>query len=120
GGRSSHRIRKPGAPPGGSRPGRFRQFLRPRERVLRAWNALSQPFVSSRPGGIGSAIAWTCARVFARILTLMRQQPLGFLERLYIIEVVRGLSLTARHFFANFWRHLVRAFGFKVGKGETV
>ena len=50
----------------------------------------------------------------------MRQEPLRFLERLYIIEVVRGLSLTARHFFSNFWRHLLRAFGFKVGKGETV
>jgi NADH-quinone oxidoreductase subunit I len=50
----------------------------------------------------------------------MNQQPLGLLERLYILEVVRGLALTARHFFLNFPRHLMRGLGFKVGKGETV
>jgi NADH-quinone oxidoreductase subunit I len=50
----------------------------------------------------------------------MRQQPLGFLERLYVLEVARGLTLTARHFFSNFARHAMRAIGIKVGKGETV
>lgn len=50
----------------------------------------------------------------------MNQRPLSLLERLYVTEVARGLALTARHFFANFSRHLLRTVGFKVGKGETV
>ena len=50
----------------------------------------------------------------------MNQRPLGLIERLYITEVARGLILTARHFFVNFPRHLVRGFGIKIGKGQTV
>jgi NADH-quinone oxidoreductase subunit I len=50
----------------------------------------------------------------------MNQQPLGLIERLYITEVARGLILTARHFFVNFPRHLVRGLGIKIGKGKTV
>jgi NADH-quinone oxidoreductase subunit I len=50
----------------------------------------------------------------------MKQRPLGLIERLYIIEVVRGLLLTAKHFFSNFARHVLRSLGFKVGKGGTV
>ena len=50
----------------------------------------------------------------------MGQQSLGFFQRLYIVEVVQGLALTARHFFANMPRHIARGFGFKVGKGGTV
>jgi len=50
----------------------------------------------------------------------MRQPELGPLERLYSTEVVKGLVLTAKHFFVNFPRHLLRAFGFKVDKGETI
>jgi len=50
----------------------------------------------------------------------MNQQPLGLIERLYITEVARGLILTARHFFVNFPRHLVRGLGIKIGKGQTV
>lgn len=45
---------------------------------------------------------------------------LRFLERLYVIEVVQGLVLTARHFFSNFSRHVGRAVGLRVGKGRTV
>ncbi len=51
---------------------------------------------------------------------LMNQQPLGFLERLYVFEVASGLALTARHFFVNFPRHVLRGIGLKVGKGHTV
>lgn len=51
---------------------------------------------------------------------LMEQQPLRQSERLYVIEVVQGLALTARHFFGNFSRHAARSLGFKVGKGGTV
>ena len=50
----------------------------------------------------------------------MKQQPLGFLERIYITEVARGLALTAKHFFVNFPRHVVRGLGMKVGKGRTI
>jgi len=50
----------------------------------------------------------------------MNKKPLNFIERLYFTEVARGLALTARHFFVNFPRHLVRGFGIKIGKGETV
>jgi NADH-quinone oxidoreductase subunit I len=50
----------------------------------------------------------------------MIQRPLGFVERLYLIEIIRGLVLTARHFVVNFPRHVVRGLGFKIGKGQTV
>ncbi len=50
----------------------------------------------------------------------MRQEPLTLLERLYVTEVTKGLALTAKHFFSNFSRHLLRSVGFKVDKGETV
>jgi NADH-quinone oxidoreductase subunit I len=50
----------------------------------------------------------------------MNQKPLTLLERLYLLEVFRGLQITARHFLVNFPRHVVRALGLKVGKGATV
>ncbi len=42
------------------------------------------------------------------------------LERLYVIEVVQGLALTASHFFSNLGTHIARAVGLRVGKGKTV
>ncbi len=48
------------------------------------------------------------------------QKPLTLFERLYLGEVLKGLALTARHFFVNFPRHVARGFGMKIGKGETV
>ena len=50
----------------------------------------------------------------------MNQRPLSLIEKLYITEVVRGLALTAKHFIVNFPRHVIRGFGAKVGKGQTV
>jgi NADH-quinone oxidoreductase subunit I len=50
----------------------------------------------------------------------MVQRPLNFSEKMYLIEIVKGLVLTARHFFVNFPRHVIRGLGFKVGKGGTV
>ena len=50
----------------------------------------------------------------------MNQRPLNLIERLYITEVARGLAITAKHFFVNFPRHVVRGLGMKVGKGRTV
>ncbi len=50
----------------------------------------------------------------------MIQKPLDRIEKIYLIEIVRGIALTARHFFVNFPRHVIRGFGGKIGKGETV
>ena len=50
----------------------------------------------------------------------MSQKPLSAVERIYLTEIIRGLVLTARHFFVNFPRHVARGFGAKIGKGETV
>jgi NADH-quinone oxidoreductase subunit I len=50
----------------------------------------------------------------------MVQRPLNFSEKMYLIEIVKGLALTARHFFVNFPRHVIRGLGFKVKKGGTV
>jgi NADH-quinone oxidoreductase subunit I len=50
----------------------------------------------------------------------MAQQPLNLSERFYLTEVVKGIALTAKHFFVNFPRHIARGVGIKVGKGETV
>lgn len=44
-----------------------------------------------------------------------RRRELTFLERIYVVEVVRGLYLTAKHFFVNLWRHLLWAFGIRTG-----
>jgi NADH-quinone oxidoreductase subunit I len=50
----------------------------------------------------------------------MNQEPLNGIERIYLVEIIRGLMLTARHFLINFPRHAIRGFGIKIGKGETV
>jgi NADH-quinone oxidoreductase subunit I len=50
----------------------------------------------------------------------MIQRHLNLLEKLYLTEIARGLAVTARHFFINFPRHIIRAVGIKIGKGETV
>jgi NADH-quinone oxidoreductase subunit I len=41
----------------------------------------------------------------------MNSRELTFKERLYILEVFKGLWLTSRHFFGNLWRHLTRQLG---------
>lgn len=48
------------------------------------------------------------------------QKPLSIIEKLYLVEVVRGLALTTKHFLVNFPRHVLRGIGIKIGKGETV
>jgi len=50
----------------------------------------------------------------------MGQPSFGFFQRFYLVEIVQGLALTARHFFVNMPRHIARGLGFKVGKGSTV
>lgn len=50
----------------------------------------------------------------------MIQRPLNIFERFYIIEVIRGMAITAKHFLVNFPRHVVRGIGIKIDKGNTV
>ncbi len=42
-----------------------------------------------------------------------RRRELTLLERLYLPEVARGLSLTGHHFFVNLWRHTMKLIGIK-------
>lgn len=42
-----------------------------------------------------------------------RRRSLSFLERIYVLEVFRGLWLTARHFFVNLGRHVLWLIGVK-------
>jgi NADH-quinone oxidoreductase subunit I len=42
-----------------------------------------------------------------------RRRELTFWERIYVIEILRGLLLTARHFFVNLGRHVLWLFGAK-------
>jgi len=42
-----------------------------------------------------------------------RRRVLTFWERIYLLEVYRGLALTSRHFFVNLWRHTLRLVGIK-------
>lgn len=48
------------------------------------------------------------------------QKPLTIVEKLYLVEAIKGLALTTRHFLVNFPRHILRGIGIKIGKGETV
>ena len=45
----------------------------------------------------------------AHVVKVKRRGKLTLLERFYIPEVIRGLSVTSRHFFSNLW-------GFVIGK----
>jgi len=45
-----------------------------------------------------------------------RRRELTFLERIYVVEVVRGLAITAGHFFRNLIRHTLRLFGIKTAE----
>ena len=41
-----------------------------------------------------------------------RREPLNFWERIYIIEALRGVWITASHFFRNISIHIAHRFGF--------
>ena len=50
----------------------------------------------------------------------MNRSKLNFAERLYLLEVFKGLWLTSRHFFSNMNRHLARQLGFtRIEKGAV-
>lgn len=50
----------------------------------------------------------------------MNPRELTFTERLYLVEVFKGLWLTGRHFFSNMKKHLARQLGFtRIEKGAV-
>jgi NADH-quinone oxidoreductase subunit I len=50
----------------------------------------------------------------------MDRSTLNFAERLYLLEVFKGLWLTSRHFFSNMSKHLARQLGFTpIGRGSV-
>jgi NADH-quinone oxidoreductase subunit I len=51
---------------------------------------------------------------------VMERPAMTFLERIYVVEVVRGLNLTAGHFFRNMKVHLANLFRKDKERGETV
>ena len=44
---------------------------------------------------------------------------LSLRQRFYVVEVLLGLKLTARHFFGNLWRHALRSLGVKGEPGSV-
>jgi NADH-quinone oxidoreductase subunit I len=48
-----------------------------------------------------------------------KTNELTFIERLYIVEVFKGLWLTSRHFFANLARHIKKQLGLKTAGGAV-
>ena len=44
---------------------------------------------------------------------------LSLRQRFYVVEVLGGLRLTARHFFANMWKHTRHALGVKSAQGAV-
>lgn len=51
---------------------------------------------------------------------VLKQPDMTLLERLYVFEVMRGLALTAQHFFRNMNTHWANVFRRTKSKGETV
>jgi NADH-quinone oxidoreductase subunit I len=43
----------------------------------------------------------------------------GLCEQVYILEVLRGLGVTFRHFFVNLWRHVLRLAGLRSEPGAV-
>ena len=48
-----------------------------------------------------------------------RRRELTFVERLYLPEVFRGLAITARHFFVNFWLNTLWFVGLRKELGSS-
>jgi NADH-quinone oxidoreductase subunit I len=49
-----------------------------------------------------------------------RERPLNLTERFYFVEALRGLGITAGHFFRNLFVHTARALGLAQGKKGAV
>ena len=49
----------------------------------------------------------------------VRRPEMGLRERIYIVEVWLGLWITARHFFVNLWRHVLRLVGVDAPPGAV-
>jgi len=51
---------------------------------------------------------------------VLEPPAMTFLERIYVVEVWKGLSLTARHFFRNMGVHIANLFRKEKERGDTV
>ncbi len=49
----------------------------------------------------------------------VRRPPMGLRERVYLIEIVKGLAVTYRHLFDNLGRHIKRLLGLKSPPGAV-
>ncbi|HBL18820.1 MAG TPA: NADH-quinone oxidoreductase subunit I [Elusimicrobia bacterium] len=53
-----------------------------------------------------------------RVVPVPRRE-MGLEEGVYIIEIMRGLLITSRHFFVNLWRHTLTLLGMKTEPGAV-
>lgn len=49
----------------------------------------------------------------------VERPKMGLLEQVYVVEALRGLWVTSRHFFVNLWRHGLRAAGVQAEPGAV-
>jgi NADH-quinone oxidoreductase subunit I len=61
----------------------------------------------------------TAPRPDARPVEARHPGTLSLRQRFYVVEALVGLGLTARHFFANLWRHTRHALGVKGARGAV-
>lgn len=47
---------------------------------------------------------------------MKRREEMSFLERLYFVEVIKGLGITSRHLVVNLSRYLLSVVGIKIGR----
>lgn len=77
---------------------------------------LSRAGVEGRSSGgarlLGRTFGAIMRRVSVRVIKVRREEKLGFLERLYVPAILKGLAVTSRHFFRNLR-------GFVTGKRRT-
>jgi NADH-quinone oxidoreductase subunit I len=50
----------------------------------------------------------------------LKRGELDFWERIYVVEVVRGVAITSKHFFRNMWYHTLHLFGLAKDKQAAV
>jgi NADH-quinone oxidoreductase subunit I len=53
------------------------------------------------------------AELKVKVMKAPAPQKRSFWEQIYLPEIMRGLSVTAKHFFENLWIHFRRLFGLK-------
>jgi NADH-quinone oxidoreductase subunit I len=79
--------------------------------------AQAPPTVTETP--VDRAIRGATDRRTVRVKVVSRPE-MSFWERIYVVEVIRGLALTAAHFFRNLGTHIANQFRKEHERGETV